>query len=108
MIKEHLIQNNPKTSRWINAMRANRNSSVYYPTYTPTQRAVVERAVERIQQVYTYKNIYVNYRKTMISVKLQEGVPVSPYDQRIMDDEFAGKGWTKAVTPQGVTYRCPR
>lgn len=108
MIKETLLETSASKRAWWAKKDADQLNERYKPTYTAKQRAAAQTAVDLIDDVYSYKDIFVNFRSKFISIKVNKGIPKRVYDMRRMDDIFASKGYTKAVSQQGVTYRLPR
>jgi len=89
----------------INAEMRNRELS---HSYSSEQRAKAATARDLIDTAYAYSNIYINYRKTFIAIKVESARVRDKRFAKEMEDIFASQGYTKVVSDQGVVYRLPR
>ena len=76
--------------------------------YTKAQQQLAETTVSMVGIAYHYDNLYVNFRKKFISVKVSGARIRNRADSKLLDNVFGDQGYTKAITPQGVIFRIPR
>lgn len=78
------------------------------PLYTKMQQQLADTTVSMVGIAYDYDNLYVNFRKKFISIKVSGARVRNKKDSQLLDNVFGDEGYTKAVTPQGVIFRIPR
>jgi hypothetical protein len=93
---------------WQAAADCQRRNRANYRLYTKFQRELAETTVSMVGIAYHYDNLYVNFRKKFISVKVAGAKIRNKKDSLLLDNIFGDKGYTKAITPQGVIFRIPR
>lgn len=62
----------------------------------------------RLDNLYTHKGVFVNYRQKFISIKVNQGKANNMFDLTKQELDWMVQGVRRAVTPQGVIYRIPR
>lgn len=85
----------------MDAQRRNTNNKSLY-TDQQIRRALTVR--DLLDTVFSYKSLYINYRKNFIAIKAEQARPKDPtYKQAIQC--FEANGYTVAMTPQGIIVR---
>ena len=89
------------------AMDAIRRNGEMRSTYTADQRRQVQSIYDLLDTAYSYRTMYMNFRKKFVSIKL-EGA--RPRDGMFRDVEamFRDLGVQRLTSPQGVIYRINR
>lgn len=108
MIKEQELTTESAPCAWHAARDAERRSQNNRHLYTSEQRGRARTAADLIHGAYKYDQLYINYRKTFIAIKVEHAEVRNRRMLKVMDDIFAERGYTKAVTPHGVVYRLPK
>lgn len=103
--RELNVRNAPNA--WAAVKDAQRRNAENRSTYTPKQRAKAQTIFDLLDCAYTYKRMYMNYRKTMISIKLEEA-QVKDSEARDLDLFLDSEGIKKVRTDQGIVFRIPR
>ena len=85
-------------------MRNYANSS----TYTQNERIKAERVKLALEMVYRSKEVYINYRKNFIAVKLCNALVRDRAAVAEVEAMYAQEGIVKRVSAQGTIYRIPR
>lgn len=88
---------------WQDAQRRNTNHKSHYP-------AEVQLQVERMKAVLDYcygGRIFEAYRAKSVAVKVDKPYVKNKQMLREIEADWAERGITKTVTPQGVLYRLP-
>jgi hypothetical protein len=88
---------------------ANRYSDECRVTYTAKQQASAETFKDIIELAYHSKKFYLEYRKTMISIKV--AAPFIVRDRKMLNELDAiaeERGYEKVRSAQGLRYRIPR
>lgn len=110
MITERDLDTNPATNPWFAAMDAQRRNGEARSTYTAKQRAKAQTAFDLIDTVYESKEMFLTYRKTFVTIKIEE--PIVRCGMKTMlknlEDMFDAQGAYKVNTDQGIIYRIPR
>lgn len=89
----------------INAEYHNRMNAA---TYSSSQRSQAQGVIDIMDLAYKYHSTYVNFRKTFIAVKIEGAMIRDRKLARQVDEILAEKGYTKAVSPQGIVIRIMR
>lgn len=76
--------------------------------YTEAERVTAERVKLGLELVYSAKGVYLTYRKKFISIKLDNARVRDRVNLRYLEEDYEQKGYVKAVTDQGITYRIPK
>lgn len=77
-------------------------------TYSYSDQTRAERMKIVLELVYNARDIYINYRKRFIAVKVDGASVANSKNLRELEAEWTLQGITKAVSAQGVVYRIPR
>ena len=76
--------------------------------YDPKQQVEAERVKLGLEMVYACKGIYINPRAKFIAVKVDQARVKDRKGLAFLEEEWEKKGYIKAVSDQGVTYRIPK
>jgi len=76
--------------------------------YTEAEKITAERVKLGLEHVYSARGVYITYRKKFISIKLDQPRVRDRVNLRLLEEEYASKGYVKASTEQGITYRIPK
>jgi hypothetical protein len=85
----------------MDAQRQNSNNKSHY-TQAQVRQALTVR--DLLDSAFSYKNLYINYRKKFIAVKA-EGARAKDAMAKEVVDLFESNGYTVAQTPQGLLVR---
>jgi len=77
-------------------------------SYTEAEKVTAERVKLGLEIVYSAKGVYLTYRKKFISIKLDGARVRDRINLKFLEAEYETKGYVKAVTDQGITYRIPK
>lgn len=77
-------------------------------TYTQSQRVRAERVKLALELVYRSKEVYINYRKNFIAVKLCNALVRDKQAVADLEQFYAQEGIVKRESAQGTIYRIPR
>ena len=89
-------------------MNARVRSYAASTSYTEQEKIAAERMRLVLDIVYRAREVYVTYRKKFITIKLERALVADRVSLSELEAEWAQKGITKAVSPQGVIYRIPK
>jgi hypothetical protein len=92
------------TWAWAAAQNARMRNIVNSSHYTAAERIRAERMSMALSLVYNAQNIYINYRKTKIAVKVDGARVRDPVLLRELEADWAVQGVRKTQSPQGVIY----
>ena len=85
----------------MDAQRQNSNNKSHY-TQEQVRQALTVR--DLLDSAFSYKTLYINYRKKFIAVKA-EGARAKDTMAKEVVELFESNGYTVAATPQGVIVR---
>ena len=88
----------------MDAQRQNSNNKSHY-TQEQIRRALTVR--DLLDSAFSYKTLYINYRKKFIAVKA-EGARARDRMAKEVVSLFETNGYTVAATPQGLIVRIAR
>lgn len=95
--------------KWVAWRDAHLRSEVNKTRFGPGKQLAGERMKMALEMLYDCKEVFLVFRKTFISVKVDQPVGViDKAELKAMEDEWDKKGYTKKLSPQGVTYTIPR
>lgn len=77
-------------------------------SYTEAEKVTAERVKLGLEMVYSAKAVYITYRKKFVSIKLDQARVRDRVNLKFLEAEYETKGYVKAVTDQGITYRIPK
>jgi|AntAceMinimDraft_1070359.scaffolds.fasta_scaffold00707_14 allophanate hydrolase subunit 1 len=81
-------------------MRNYANASLY----TDAVKIRAERIKLLLEMLYSATNVYINYRKTKIAIKVADAQIKDRKQLRAIEAEWAANGITKTISAQGVIY----
>lgn len=110
-MKAHVIGNaaaddTQKLGAFLNARM---RSTVCESNFSAAQKIQGARVQMALEACYKCKEVYLTYRKTFIAVKVHQ--PESVLDKKnlkLLEAQWDAKGYTKKVSPQGITYTIPK
>ncbi len=77
-------------------------------TFTPSQRAYAETFRDLLTLAYSAEQVFVNFRKTIISIKLTKPQVRDRKIVRELDAICVERGYVKARSEQGLLYKLPK
>lgn len=90
------------------AINAEYISRMNAATWTSAQRAAAQTVIDLVDCAYEFEESFKNFRKTFIAIKFSKPKVIDPKQAKIIDEIFAERGYSKAVTEQGIVIRIPR
>lgn len=96
------------TFKFFAAQDARARSYAASTHYSDAEKIVAERVKLALELVYRARQVYVTFRKKFITVKVDSASVRDAKMLTLLEQEYAIKGITKAVTAQGVIYRIPK
>lgn len=90
------------------ATRARIQNNNNRSTYSQKERDVAQTAFDLLDEVYAYENMYINYRKTFISIKIDSPLVRDRKLLREIESVLEERHVVKVKSPQGVLYRMGR
>ena len=88
-----------------NAMFTNNEHKI---TYTNAQRVKAQRAIDVLQEGFTWEKQYTNYRKNSITLKFEGLRAKNAKRAEQVELALAERGYTKKVSVQGTIYALKR
>jgi hypothetical protein len=76
--------------------------------YSEKEKIAAERVRLALELVYKSSEVFVTYRKKFVSIKLNKPFVRNRTDLVSLEQEFEKRGYIKATTEQGITYRIPK
>ena len=90
------------------ALNARMTSLVNSSHFSDAQKLQAERMRLAIDLVYASRGVHVNYRKTQITIKVDQPRVRDRAMLAMLEQDWTGAGVTKRVSDQGVNYRIAR
>lgn len=72
--------------------------------YSDHQRLKAERIKLGLEMVYVVDSVFINYRKTKITIKIVSPKVRDRKNLRLLEQDWAAQGVTKSQTAQGIIY----
>lgn len=94
--------------KWWAARDARMKSIANASHYSDKQKVQAERMKLALEMVYSAKGIYVSFRKTGITVKVDACWVKDPKNLRALEAEWSAAGVKKRESAQGVNYNIPK
>ena len=101
----HEQDNKPACVPFIAAIDAKHRNQQNVGYWTSKQISTAEKFKLFLESVYTCNDVYINYRKKFIAIKIDNPVSQSEFRELLLNDIIEEKGFTKVVTPQGFILR---
>lgn len=98
------LDTKPANTAWIAAMDADRYSRECRDRYTPREQATAETFRDLMNLAYAGA-VYINYRKTFVTVKVNQPVVRDRGFLRGLEELCAERKYDKIRTAQGISYR---
>jgi hypothetical protein len=90
---------------WFAQRDAKMRSAVNSTLYTDKQKVRAERIKLALGFCVRAEDIFIEYRKNFISVKVHKPVFVSKKELSVFENDWTAEGIVKVMTSQGFTYR---
>ena len=100
------LETRKASNAWWATVDARTKSYAASTHYSDSEKLVAERVKMVLEMCYTDK-IYINYRQKFIVLKAVGSVR-DPAMLASLEEEWTERGYTKAVSAQGVIYRIPK
>lgn len=101
------IETKTSNTPWFVFKDVKAQNAKYGPTYSAKQKSAAETFADCLKLAYT-GNVYINYRKKFIAVKLERGFKKDKMFALAVAGIVAEKGYTEVESEQGRIYRLPR
>jgi len=105
MIEQETKHKSAGNYAWFAERDARLRSAVNSTNYTDAQKIKAERVKLALELCVFAKNIYVEYRKKFISVKVHNPAHIDKKTLALLEGDWTSEGHTKVFTSQGFTYR---
>ena len=105
-IRNQEADESQKYGAWLNARMT---SQVNKTTWSAAKQLAATRMQLALETCYKAKEVYVTFRKTVISVKVDH--PSGVYDRKglkALEEHYTQQGYKKKKSAQGITYTIPR
>ena len=89
------------------ARDANRYSDECRMLYTAKERAQAETLCDIVTMAYAGKQVYITFRKTFISIKVDAPIVRDRKIVRELEEICTENGYVKARSAQGLAYQIP-
>jgi hypothetical protein len=90
------------------ALNARMTSTVNASHFSDAQRLQAERMRLALEMVYSARAVHLNYRKTQITLKVDQPTVRDRKMLQLLESDWTGQGVTKRVSAQGVNYAIAR
>ena len=90
------------------ALNARMTSLVNSSHFSDAQKLQAERMQLAIDLVYSSRGVHVNYRKTQITIKVDQPRVRDRRMLALLEQDWTGAGVVKRVSDQGINYRIAR
>lgn len=90
---------------WFAQRDARIRSAVNSTLYTDKKKVRAERIKLALELCVRAEDIFIEYRKKFISVKVHKPNYVGKKDLALLENDWTSEGIVKVVTKQGFTYR---
>lgn len=77
-------------------------------SFSADQKQYAQAVKSNLSSLYTFKNIYINYRQRFISVKVAHAEVANTKELRKYESRLTRDSVAKVITKTGVIYRIPR
>ena len=105
MIVEETKHKSAGNYAWFAERDARLRSAVNSTNYTDAQKIKAERMKLALEMCVFAENIYIEYRKKFISVKVNKPAHTDKKTLNLLEGDWTKEGYTKVLTSQGFTYR---
>jgi hypothetical protein len=89
---------------WAAAQNARITSAVNSSHFTETQKLLAERMRLALEMVYSARAVHLNYRKTQITLKVDQPTVRDRKMLKVLEADWTGLGVIKRVSAQGINY----
>ncbi|MFM8760892.1 MAG: hypothetical protein ACKOD7_05025 [Polynucleobacter victoriensis] len=107
-MKQNDLETGPAANKWWAHRDAERRSYAASTHYSEQQKIAAERMKLALDLCYSNQGIYINFRNKFITVKVAGAYIKNKFELLLLEKEYEQRGYTKAVSAQGVIYRIPK
>lgn len=97
--------NKPAAHAWFAIQDARMRNIKGASHYTDRQKARAEGMKFALELVYSARDIFINYRKKFITIKVDRPQIRDRQQLAFLEEEWTALGVEKVVTPQGINYQ---
>lgn len=97
--------NKPAIYAWFAVQDARMRNIKGASHYTDSQKARAEGMKFALELVYSAREIYINYRKKFISIKVDRPLVRDRHNLTLLEKDWTALGVEKVSTPQGINYQ---
>jgi hypothetical protein len=90
---------------WFAARDARKRSLTNSTLYSDAQKITAERVKLGLEICYSAKDIYIEYRKKFISIKINKPTVRDRKALALLESDYDKFGYEKCKTAAGITYR---
>jgi hypothetical protein len=105
MIEKETNHNSAGRFAFFAARDASFKSAVNSSKFSDSQKISAERVKLGLEMVYSADRVYIEFRKTFISVKVEKPNVRDRKGLTMLETCYANEDFEKCKTAQGVTYR---
>ncbi len=102
------LETTKSPNSWWATQDARMKSIANASRYSEAQKVEAERIKLGADMVYYNKDIHINYRQKFITIKVDDARVKDLKQLNFLEEEWTQKGYSKAITNQGVIYRIPK
>ena len=89
---------------WAAAQNARMTSLVNSSQFSDAQKLWAERMRLALEMVYSARAVHLNYRKTQITLKVDQPTVRDRKMLKVLEADWTGLGVVKRVSAQGINY----
>ena len=104
-MKTTQIRTEEAPTKWWAARDARMRNLANKSRYPEAIHRQIDRMIMVMDLVYAAKKVHEAYGKKGVSIKVDGAVIKDKTNLRALEAEWAGRGFTKKISPQGVIYR---
>ena len=93
---------------WAAAQNARMTSLANSTHFSDAQKLLAERMRLALEMVYSSRAVHLNYRKTQITLKVDQPTVRDRKMLKVLEADWTGLGVIKRVSAQGVNYAIAR
>jgi hypothetical protein len=93
---------------WAAAQNARMTSLINSSQFSDAQKLLAERMRLALEMVYSARAVHLNYRKTQITLKVDQPTVRDRKMLKVLEADWTGLGVVKRVSAQGVNYAIAR
>ncbi len=97
----------PSTTPWLVAAQVEKRNNENASRYTAKDRSTARTLIDVIEDAYSTKGVFLNFRKKFIAIKVNKPVVRHRSAVKILHEIFDSRGYSKAISAQGFVIRIP-